>query len=96
MIKKSDPAVNIGLIVPFVPVDPVRLMKEMGAVVYLNYVEQLTPDLVEELHEAGYLVDGSVINTKERLNIAQKLGVDLAESDNPELILELLEEENAG
>lgn len=96
MIKKLDPAVNIGLIVPFVPVDPVRLMKEMGAVVYLNYVEQLTPDLVEELHEAGYLVDGSVINTKERLNIAQKLGVDLAESDNPELILELLEEENAG
>ena len=41
-------------------------------------------------------MDGSVINTKERLNIAQKLGVDLAESDNPELILELLEEENAG
>lgn len=96
MIKKMDPAVNIGLIVPFVPADPVKLMKEMEAVVYLNYVEQLSPDLVKELHEAGYLVDGSVINEKERLTIAQQLGVDLIESDDPELILKLLEEEDAG
>lgn len=96
MIKKIDSAVNIGLIVPFIPADPVKLMKEMEAVVYLNYVEQLSPDLVKELHEAGYLVDGSVINTKERLIIAQQLGVDLIESDNPELILELLEADNAG
>lgn len=96
MIKKMDSAVNIGLIVPFIPADPVKLMKEMEAVVYLNYVEQLSPNLVNELHEAGYLVDGSVINTKERLAIAQKLGVDLIESDHPELILKLLEAENAG
>lgn len=96
MIKKIDSAVNIGLIVPFIPADPVKLMKEMEAVVYLNYVEQLSPDLVKELHGAGYLVDGSVINTKERLIIAQQLGVDLIESDNPELILELLEADNAG
>ncbi len=74
----------------------VKLMKEMEAVVYLNYVEQLSPNLVNELHEAGYLVDGSVINTKERLAIAQKLGVDLIESDHPELILKLLEAENEG
>lgn len=96
MIKKMNPVINIGLIVPFIPADPVKLMKEMEAVVYLNYVEQLSPSLVKELHEAGYLVDGSVINTKERLIIAQQLGVDLIESDNPELILELLEAENAG
>ena len=38
----------------------------------------------------------NITRAAERLNIAQKLGVDLAESDNPELILELLEEENAG
>lgn len=96
MIKKMNPVINIGLIVPFIPSDPVKLMKEMEAVVYLNYVEQLSPSLVKELHEAGYLVDGSVINTKERLAIAQKLGVDLIESDHPELILKLLEAENAG
>lgn len=96
MIKKMDSAVNIGLIVSFIPADPVKLMKEMEAVVYLNYVEQLSPNLVNELHEAGYLVDGSVINTKERLAIAQKLGVDLIESDHPELILKLLEAENEG
>ena len=96
MIKEKDPKVNLGLIVPFVPADPVKLMKEMKAAVYLNYVEQLSPALVEALHEAGYLVDGSVVNTRERLAIARTLGVDLIESDHPEQILELLEDENAG
>lgn len=96
MIKEKDPKVNIGLIVPFVPADPVKLMKEMQAAVYLNYVEQLSLELVEKLHKAGYLVDGSVVNTKEHLTMARALGVDLIESDYPERILELLEDENAG
>lgn len=96
MIKEKNPKVNIGLIVPFVPRDPVKIMKEMKAAVYLNYVEQLSPTLVEELHKAGYLVDGSVVNTREHLAMARALGVDLIESDYPEHILELLEDENAG
>lgn len=96
MIKERDGSVNIGLIVPFIPADPVRLMKAMDAVIYLNYVEQMSPKLVRELQEAGYLVDGSVINTPERLKIALELGVDLIESDYPELIIKMLEEQYAG
>lgn len=96
MIKEKNPKVNIGLIVPFVPKNPVKLMEEMKASIYLNYVEQLSPELVEELHKAGYLVDGSVVNTRERLAMARALEVDLIESDYPEHILELLEDENAG
>ena len=35
---------------------------------------------MKELQEAGYWVDGSVVNSKEELRLAQELGVDLIES----------------
>lgn len=95
-IKNMDERINIGLIVPFVPKDPVALMQEMQAFLYLNFVDQLSKELVDRLHEAGYIVDGSVVNTEEDLKKALELGVDLVESDNPELIIKLLEERYAG
>lgn len=94
MIKNMNSRVYIGLIVPFVPENPVKLMEKMRAVVYLNYADQLPENLVKELQEAGYWVDGSVVNSKEELRLAQELGVDLIESDHPEYILELLGEKN--
>lgn len=89
-IREMDGAIPIGLIVPFVPKDPVALMEEMGAFLYLNFVDQLSKELVERLHSAGYLVDGSVVNTREDLDKALALGVDLVESDDPVTILEML------
>ena len=88
-IKRLLPAVHLGLIVPFVPADPVRLMEEMEAEIYLCYIDNLCPDLVAQLHRAGYLVDGSVINSEGRLRQALALGVDLIESDHPEEMLPL-------
>ncbi len=95
-IKKMDEKINIGLIVPFVPKDPVALMKDMKAFLYLNFVDQMSKELVECLHEAGYVVDGSVVNTEADLKKAIELGVDLVESDAPEFINKLLEEQYAG
>ena len=95
-IKNQDPKINIGLIVPFVPKDPVALMQEMQAFLYLNFVDQLSKELVDRLHAAGYIVDGSVVNTENDLKKAIDLGVDLIESDEPELITRLLEEWYAG
>lgn len=95
-IKNSDPRINIGLIVPFVPKDPVALMQDMQAFLYLNFVDQLSKELVDRLHAAGYIVDGSVVNTEDDLKKAIALGVDLIESDEPEFITKLLEEWNAG
>ncbi len=95
-IKGMDTKINIGLIVPFVPKDPVALMKDMQAFLYLNFVDQLSKELVDCLHEAGYIVDGSVVNTENDLKKALELGVDLVESDNPEFIINLLEERYAG
>ena len=63
-----------------------------------EYIEGITTcadcgvELVEELHKAGYLVDGSVVNTKERLEAALALNVDMIESDHPEMILEFYRE----
>ena len=63
---------------------------------YLNFVDQLSRELVEQLHKEGFLVGGSVVNTEEALKIAVELGVDLIESDDPERILGLSEEWYAG
>lgn len=95
-IKREDSRINIGLIAPFVPKKPVALMNDMQAIIYLNFVDQLSRELVEQLHKEGFLVGGSVVNTEEALKIAVELGVDLIESDDPERILGLLEEWYAG
>lgn len=39
MIKDMEPRTPIGLIVPFIPADPVNLMREMDAIIYLVYLD---------------------------------------------------------
>jgi len=82
-IKTMEPRTHLALIVPHVPHDPVRLMREMEAEIYLCFQTNLSKPLVRELQEAGYLVDGSVVNTREQLETALSLGVDMIESDHP-------------
>ena len=71
-------------------------MEDMEAEVYVSFLEGLTPGLVRTLQEAGYLVDGSVVNDAERLRTALELSVDFIESDRPEEIIRILEEQYAG
>ncbi|MBS4784932.1 MAG: glycerophosphodiester phosphodiesterase [Clostridiales bacterium] len=92
MVKELQPRTPLGLIVPIVPADPVALMREMDAIIYLTYIDSLSPEIVAQLHDAGYYVDGSVINTKDRLEKALELGVDLIESDHPVATMELYKE----
>ena len=92
MIKQMEPRTPIGLIVPFIPADPVKLMREMDAIIYLVYLDSLSPELVRTLHEAGYYVDGSIVNTRERMQKALELGVDLIESDDPISMMKVYEE----
>lgn len=87
-VKQLAPETALGLIVPFVPVNPLALMEELEASVYLCYIDNLSTQLVEGLHRGGYYVDGSVINTEDRLRQALALGVDIIESDYP---LEMIE-----
>lgn len=91
-IKRLAPKTNLGLIVPMTPRDPVNLMEEMEAQVYLCYLENLCPPLVEGLHKKGFTVDGSVVNTKERLWKAADLGVDMIESDLPLEMMDMYRE----
>lgn len=90
-IKQAEPRIKIALIVPFTPKDAPALMREMDAVIYLNWIDQLSKPLVDELHEAGYLVDGSVVNSETELDKALALGVDMIESDYPVKIKALYE-----
>ncbi len=82
-LKQTEPSFPIGLIVPFVPADPVKLMKEMDAVLYLSYIYNMTEDMIHLLHQNGYLVDGAILREEAWVRRAKELGVDMYESDEP-------------
>lgn len=87
-LKAIDKQIPIGLIVPFVPADPVRLMQEMGACIYLSYVYNMTPAMVKELQENGYYVDGAILNDRHWTELARELGINMFETDFPEREME--------
>jgi len=78
------PEIMIGLIVPHVPADPVKLMTEMHAAVYLSYIYQMTPEIIKDLHAHGFFVSGAILRDEKWVYYARTLGVDMFESDNPE------------
>lgn len=95
-IKALDPKVSIGVIAPADPGEALPLMRRLGAFLYLDYLEGFTEPLVRELHQAGYFVDGSVVNTEKGLKEALRLGVDMIESDDPERIIAILKKIKEG
>lgn len=86
-VHELDSTVPLALIVPHVPADPAALMRDMDAMIYLCYIDNLSRELVAQLHDAGFIVDGSVINTPERLRLALDIGCDMIESDHPDRII---------
>lgn len=92
LMKIEEKNLPLGLICLEKPENPVRFMADMRADIYLNFLTDLPKDLVADLQAAGYLVDGSVVNSREELEAALSLGVNLIESDFPELLLTFLEE----
>lgn len=94
-IRKLDKAVNLAIIAPKDPADAFGLMRGLDAFLYLDFLSGLSKELVHELHRAGYLVDGSVVDTETDLKRALELGVDLIESNHPERILDCLKRDSA-
>ena len=82
-LREVDPDIPIGLIIADVPEDPVGLMKEMDAIIYLAYIWQMTPQIIRDLHNAGYYVDGAILREKKWQKRARELGVDMFETDFP-------------
>lgn len=83
-LRRMDEKVALGLIVPFVPSDPVGLMKEMDALVYLSYIYNMTPGIIKELHEHGFYVSGAILREDKWVKRARELGADMFETDHPE------------
>lgn len=83
-LHRTDPSVPLGLIVPFVPEDPVALMERMHALVYLSYVYNMTPEIVRSLQENGFYVSGAILREEKWVRRAQELGVNMFESDDPQ------------
>ena len=89
LIKQALPEITLAIIVGAPPGNPIRLMKDTQATIYLSYLTDMDQALVDTLHQAGYFVDGSIVNTQEALERAYALGVDMVESDYPEKMIAL-------
>lgn len=89
LMRSLDPWLHLGIIGPKNPREALPLIKKLDAFLYLDYVSSFTKDLVAQLHEAGCLVDGSVVNRAEDLEQALRLGIDMVESDYPEKLIAL-------
>lgn len=92
-MKTQEPNLSLGVICLDRPTDPVQFMTDRQADIYLNFLGDLPQDLVTALQAAGFLVDGSVVNSRADLELALALGVNMVESDFPEHILDLLEDD---
>lgn len=82
-LKRINPSFEIGLIVPFVPSDPVRLMKEMDAMIYLSYAYNLTGEAIRSLQKNGFYVSGAILKERELIDYSIKERVDMFEFDFP-------------
>lgn len=80
-IKEMDQRIMVGLIVPFVPKDPVALCKEVGAQLYLSGIRNFNQNVFKQLSGSGILLDASVIK-KEEIQAMVDLGINMFELDN--------------
>ena len=82
-IKRLDKSFDIGLIVPFVPSDPVSLMKEYDAMIYLAYSYMIDAETAERLMSNGYYVSGAILSDEKYIRHAYDLSLDMFEHDEP-------------
>lgn len=83
LIREADADILLGIIPPKDTEKALLLMEQLKADIYLDYLDAMSKSLVQKLHAAGYLVDGSVVNTEKAYRQAVFLGVDMIESDYP-------------
>ena len=83
LIREADADILLGIIPPKDTEKALLLMEQLKADIYLDYLDAMSKPLVQKLHAAGYLVDGSVVNTEKAYRQAVFLGVDMIESDYP-------------
>ncbi len=86
-LKNLNPEFEIGLIVPIIPEDPISLMREMKAMVYLSYVYNLRKDKIALLQRSGYYVSGAILREQQLIDYAIESKVDMFEYDKPEIFL---------
>ena len=83
LIREADADILLGIIPPKDTEKALLMMEQLKADIYLDYLDAMSKPLVQKLHAAGYLVDGSVVNTEKAYRQAVFLGVDMIESDYP-------------
>lgn len=89
-IHSREKKFDIGLIVPAVHTDPVALMKEYDAMIYLSYSYMTDEDMTRRLQSAGYYVSGAILSNRKYIEHARRSNMDMFEHDEPEKAKELI------
>lgn len=82
-LKSIEKSFDIGLIVPFASCDPVSLMKDFDAMIYLAYANIIDATTARALMDAGYFVSGSILKRKEHIEYVCRCHMDMFEHDEP-------------
>ncbi len=85
-IRGFDKEVDLGVIATELRENPLEYIRTYQAQVYIAYLKNLNQMIVSKLQGEGYFVNGSTVSTKSELLKAFELGVDMVDSDNPDLI----------
>lgn len=89
-LKRIKPCFDIGLIVPAVHYDPVALMREYDAMIYLAYSFMIDKETSEALMNAGYYVSGAILRDEAYIRHACNCHLDMFEHDEPKKAKELI------
>ena len=89
-LKRLDPSFDIGLIVPAVHSDPIALMEEYDAMIYLAYSYMIDAGTAADLMNAGYFVSGAILRNEAYIRHVCECHMDMFEHDCPGKASELL------
>jgi glycerophosphoryl diester phosphodiesterase len=85
-VKDLNKSLMTSMICPCKLYDTIRYAREIGADILNTSWHFLSPDIVEQLHQAGLLVCGSLINDPELWIMMQEWGVDMVDTDTPDIL----------
>ena len=89
-LKRIKPCFDIGLIVPAVHSDPVALMREYDAMIYLSHSYMIDRETATRLMDDGYFVSGAILQKEAYIRHVCECHMDMFEHDEPRKAKELI------
>lgn len=96
-VKKADPEIPVMLLTmgdhKFSTTEAESIVQSVknaeGTILGINY-ECISPELVDAVHKAGFILDAWTVNTKSDIIAIQKMGVEIITSNYDDLLMDVV------